>query len=669
MLQRFSIGIIVLILSVATNGSVAFEITDLLPRPQVWEERDGSFQYKLDDLYFHITAESAEAGERLAGHLQETYERLGLELDTSHIAVDQGQAFTLSAGERFLTTPLSTENFPAVARDQGYDLRINPQAITVRALSEVGLFYGLVTFEQIANSTLVRGKKRLDCIRIFDWPQIEKRGFSEDYGRNQLPTMEDHKRSIRNFSRFKMNTYLFFIESDHFVYDFDPELGNEYDRFRFDELKEIVAYAKRYYIEVIPTVELLGHMEMTLSNPKYKHLAEVDGLWDLCATCDDSFELVKNMVSEIAPAFESKFFHAGLDESWHIGKGRSKEIVEKYGIEKVIRDYYIKMNDLVHSYGKSLMMYADIAVKYPGCLEGLPKDIHMMFWGYTPRDHYVDVDVLLKAGFPVITLSGLADWNEIYPVYDMSLKNVDTLAKQTAQSDAYGHFVSSWGDPFRGAAGTNLSEWNNYGVAYCCSIGWNPQPIPIPDYSGPFAVQFFGSDSPELAEALTLLAQCQSGRSHLARRTFQSDPKALVDKWESMDADELAYWKKLRTDAQRAHQLLRKIEVPRNSTCLAATDISARMLTFTGRMVFLCREVGKSAKGSNPDTQKYAEKFDKLIKRYEILWRDYRNAYLETNRPINIEHIGKVWDLMYGELESLRNDLRSGTYTPNKAEK
>ena len=86
--------------------------------------------------------------------------------------------------------------------------------------------------------------------------------------------MDDHKRSIRIAAQFKANTYFWFIEPDHFVYDFDPEISTEYDRFKFDEIRELAAYAREYYIEVIPVVELLAHMEMTLRHDRYRHLSE-----------------------------------------------------------------------------------------------------------------------------------------------------------------------------------------------------------------------------------------------------------------------------------------------------------------------------------------------------------------------------------------------------------
>ena len=211
------------------------------------------------------------------------------------------------------------------AQAEGYQLAVTNSEIVIGADSEVGLFHGLMTLEQIITVATIKENNIVPCLTITDWPSIQMRGYSEDYGRNQLPTMDDHKRSVRILSRYKVNTYLFFIEPDHFVYKFDPEIGMEYDRFTFDEIREIVQYAKDYYITVIPTIELLAHMEMLLAHPKYAHLAEVEGGPDICPTSDEAFELITKIVGEIAPAFNAPYFHCGLDESFAIGKGQSKK--------------------------------------------------------------------------------------------------------------------------------------------------------------------------------------------------------------------------------------------------------------------------------------------------------------------------------------------------------
>lgn len=652
---------------VVCSTSNALNTTNLLPQPQIAESRFGEFTFDPAQLRCLLTADSDEAVTRLKARLSESLDVLGIESGASTVTTRTDQPFALTLGSRFLTVPQQNVRFPKEAQAEGYELIVSDSAITLRADSEVGLFYGMMTLEQILTAALLENEPRVPCVRILDWPAIEMRGYSEDYGRNQLPTLEDHKRSIRTFARFKMNTYLFFIESDHFEYTFDPDLGKAVDRFTFDELRELVRYAKQYHVEIIPTVELLGHMEETLKHPQYKHLAEIEGGMDLCSTCDDSFELVTKMVNEIAPAFDSPYFHAGLDESFQIGEGRSKEIVERVGIETVIANYYKRMRNLLASHGKTMMMYADIALKYPGCLRELPKDINMMFWEYTPRDHYKDIDTLHDAGFPVTTLSAMRDWHNLYPVYALAFPNMEVMAKQTYETGSMGHFVSSWGDGYRGVAGANLSEMNGYGVVYCSALSWNPSPIPFAEYSDAYALHFFGADDPELSSALTLLAQCQGKQHGRARRFFQSELAVSVGQMVGTDEPAMAYWRKLRADSHAAHVYLTGLTPPRNADTLRVIDLSARMLNFSADMALLCQSLAEGL-DKNPDmnTEVYSHQFEALTERYEQLWRDYVEAYRATNRPLNLGPIDELWSWMHDQLDSTAHLLYFDEFSPKK---
>ena len=62
--------------------------------------------------------------------------------------------------------------------------------MVVGAASEKGLFYGLMTLEQVLRSARARGLTALPCMRILDWPALPLRVYREYYGRDQLPTID-----------------------------------------------------------------------------------------------------------------------------------------------------------------------------------------------------------------------------------------------------------------------------------------------------------------------------------------------------------------------------------------------------------------------------------------------------------------------------------------------
>lgn len=646
----------------AASGDI---LDDLLPVPHEVAVQTGIFPVDFSGMRFSLTTTSEEEAARLHSRLKESLARVALE---ATVEVSQGDAFTLSlaAAETAASIPPASAPLPEKARAEGYQLTIAPDGVLLRAESEKGLFYGMMTLEQLLLSAKARNAAALPCAVLLDWPALPMRGFSEDYGRDQLPTMEEHKRSIRDLARFKANTYLWFIEPDHFVYAFDPEISAEYDRFTFGEIRELVAYAKEYYMDIIPTVELLGHMEQTLRHERYRHLAEMpSGGGDLCATSEEAFDLVRKMVGEIAPAFDGEYFHCGLDESYAIGKGRSAAVVEALGIERVFADYYTKMNGLVKSHDRTMMMYADIVLNHPDMIDLLPKDIVMMFWDYMPRDEYPGLTTLRDKGLPVTALSGLWSWNNLYPVYPPAFRNMETLAAQAEKDGALGHFVSSWGDPYKGAAGINLNEWDHYGVAYCAAVSWNTNPVPMDRFSGAYAAQFFGSADPALGGALTRLARCQGddlGRVCQARYMLHCEPEQAVWSIAGADAQTLAYWENLQEDTRRVHEALGPMTPSLNPDYLATVDLAARLLNCAAGMALAFHQVAAAMEQPDFDREEAAAGLLALAERHRALWGDYQRVWRATNRPLNLERIGGVWTGTTDGLVKLADAIRAGEF-------
>ncbi|HOC68312.1 MAG: Beta-hexosaminidase [Candidatus Hydrogenedentes bacterium ADurb.Bin101] len=657
----FVCGLLLCTPAVCDNGL----FDTLLPVPQEIQACDGVFPLTAETFRFSLTTPSPEETAPLGDRLRESLERLSL---PDALEISDGGLFRLvmTVSDEPVSQPKDPAPLPEKARAEGYCLAITPTHIVIHAPSEKGLFYGMMTLEQLLLSAKAHTITELPCAVIRDWPALSMRGFSEDYGRDQLPTLEEHKRSIRHLARFKVNTYLWFIEPDHFVYAFDPDISTDYDRFTFEEIRELVAYAKRYYMEIIPTVELLGHMEQTLRHDRYKPLAEMPGGGgDLCAACEDSFGLVTKMVNEIAPAFGGRYFHCGLDESYTIGKGRSEQAVKETGIERVFADYYTKMNDLVKSHGQTMMMYADIVLNHPAMIDLLPKDIIMMFWDYAPREEYPGLTALRAKGLPVTALSGLWSWNNLYPLYPPAFKNMEILAAQAEKEGALGHFVSTWGDGYKGAAGINLNEWDQYGVAYCAALSWNTTPVPMDAFSRAFAAQFFGSADPAMAEALTRLARCQGedlSRVCQARQMLHCDPDAAV--WSMAGADDatLSFWNTLATESASVHTTLSAAKPALNADHLATLGLAARLLHGAAEMALAFQDIGTAMAKADFNREEAAARLDALAENHEILWEAYRQAWLATNRPLNLVHLGRVWSETTTGMSRLAGEIRSGGF-------
>jgi hypothetical protein len=162
----------------------------------------------------------------------------------------------------------------------------------------------------------------------------------------------------------------------------------------------------------------------------------------------------------MADAFDSKYFHAGLDESWDLGFGKSEQQVKRAGRGPAHAAHYRRINDLLTSRGKTMIMYGDIILNYPEILDLIPKDIVLMDWQYEAADHYPTVDTL-------------------------------------------GSITSTWGDN----GSKNLRELLYYGYAYGAEVSWSPESTDVSSYSDRFFTQWNGPGTAPYFEAVYSLLE------------------------------------------------------------------------------------------------------------------------------------------------------------------
>lgn len=634
----------------------------ILPVPQQMQQLSGEMPIThLREMTLMVPSNSQES---LREHIKEMFAEAGLKCKLN---ISASSGYMLSAGAtkgRGVTLSDTATPVGSVGYQQGYWLDIRAEGLALAAETEQGLFYGLMTLRQILLDAQRERRRSIAATSIVDWPAIEMRGYEEDYGRDQLPTMEDHKRGIRRLAQYKMNYYLFFIEPDHFVYKFDPNISTDYDRFTMPEIRELVAYAKRHHVQIMPVIELLGHTEMLLRHDRYKRIAEMpNGGGDLCPTSEETWEVVSNIVNELAEAFGGPYFHTGLDESMAIGQGRSKEAVEKLGIAKVYADYYNRLNRLIRKNGQTMMMYGDIVMNHPDILTMLDKDIVLMSWDYIPRDRYGSLDRFSQLGFKTTALSGLWDWSQAYPLSGAAFKNIDAYTKQCLEVGAMGHFVSDWGDGYRGANGMNLSENADSGSVYCGCSGWSAKPIPIQQFLPMFCESYYGSTDPRLGEALTSLALAQGEgleRSTQALNVQRGDILARIFTMIDANDDDLGYWRTLGETANKAIQVLQRQRLPRNGDRLQAAIVAARHLLMASEMAIGAARIAKITNEPAPNSAEVETILLRLIEQQQSLAKAYRKIYLSTNRPINMARIDTVWVYTISRLQAALADSRAG---------
>lgn len=158
----------------------------------------------------------------------------------------------------------------ATLQEEGYRLRVSRETIQITAATDKGRFYALQTLGQLLSQS--GRENRIALCSITDWPAFALRGFLWDVGRN-YQSVETLKSHLDVMARYKFNAFQWHltdypawrIESKAF-----PELNDPKNHrptrdpgkyYTYDEIREVVAYARERQIQVIPEIDMPGHSD------------------------------------------------------------------------------------------------------------------------------------------------------------------------------------------------------------------------------------------------------------------------------------------------------------------------------------------------------------------------------------------------------------------------
>jgi len=274
----------------------------------------------------------------------------------------------------------------SVVNDEGYYLEITSNCIEIKAKTEQGAFYGLMTLQQLYR------EENISQVYIEDYPDLKIRGVMLDISRSKVPTVATLKSLIDFFASLKYNHLELYVEGFSFEYRSFPNVLKDHNYLSLDEYLEIEAYAKEKYIDFVPNQNGFGHMSDWLQKEEYKSLAEcpegfyIWGCHRIPSTLDptnpESVQLVEKMYKDMLPYTSSKYFNMNFDEPYELGSGKSKEKCEQTSKEDVYIEFFNQLAAVVKSYHKTPMLWGDVLIKNRDKVNLLPKDVIFIDWGY-----------------------------------------------------------------------------------------------------------------------------------------------------------------------------------------------------------------------------------------------------------------------------------------------
>ena len=358
---------------------------------------------------------------------------------------DQRFSIVLGAAENPLVQKLCCDRGEssrlALLEREGYLLVVDARGVLVAGSDEPGAFYGLQSLRQLLHER--DGAVYVRAATVLDRPILPFRGIRLHLpGREHIPFF---KRFIRDFMcYFKYNRLVVEInanmrlrrhpELNAGAIDFSRDLAysrrdrpegpngeyqnsSHYDAgdggiVEQEEVRELVRYARRHFIDVIPEVPCLTHSYYLLT--RHRELAEIsDAEWPdtYCPSNPESYRLLYDVFDEIIEVMTPKIMHIGHDE-WRMPLDRCPRCEGKD-----YRKLFLQDLDKIHGYltskgirvamwgdhllesirnrGRRDGLVADTGFEYqrPGALtpeqvrSSVPKDILIFNWCWNEKSN------------------------------------------------------------------------------------------------------------------------------------------------------------------------------------------------------------------------------------------------------------------------------------------
>jgi len=228
-----------------------------------------------------------------------------------------------------------------------------------------------------------------------------------------------------------------------------PLIPNRY-AYSKAEIISFIKYCSGLGIDVIPLQQSFGHVEYILRNERYKDLREDQK--DFSQVCPLQTEqdkaLFTDLYTELASTHTSKYIHIGGDETYLLGHDeRCRLKAAKEGKSKLYIDYIKMLCDIVIKLGKTPVLWADIALKYPDAIKLLPKSTVFIDWNYGwDMNNFGDHKKLVQSGYEIWGAPAIRSSPDNYFLtqWEKHFKNIRDFVPAAAALGYKGIVMTSW---------------------------------------------------------------------------------------------------------------------------------------------------------------------------------------------------------------------------------
>ncbi|HMB54211.1 MAG TPA: glycoside hydrolase family 20 zincin-like fold domain-containing protein [Thermoanaerobaculia bacterium] len=440
----------------------------LLPRPLRATRGDGAWR-ATSPLHLQLAADGLVA--------ETAVDRLARALAAQGIAIERG------GGDRAdlrLAVADPAENHTP----ESYRLAVDERGVDLHAADPRGLAHGVSTLLQWV---AVAGERRSDSLLlpalvVEDRPAFRHRGVLLDVSRDRVPRMETLLGLVDLLAGWKVNQLQLYVEHT-FAYVGHETVWRDASPITAEEIHQLDSRCAALGVDLVPNQNSFGHFHRWLVHEPYRQLAECpDGVehpwafepqpFSLCATDPGSLDLLADLYDQLLPHFRGDSLNVGLDESFDLGRCRSRDACEERGRHHVYVEYLRAVHRLAAERGRRIQFWGDIVLEEPAVIPDLPADAVALDWGYEAGHPFAEHGAAFAAaGLEHWVCPGTSTWASLTGRTSNAVTNVAEAAAAGHASGATGLLLTDWGDY------GHLQPWpaSLPGFAAGAAAAWNPQ--------------------------------------------------------------------------------------------------------------------------------------------------------------------------------------------------
>lgn len=360
---------------------------------------------------------------------------------------------------------------------ESFYLSIGNDGIVLSCSDGAGVFYGIQALSQLIS----QGNGELPYAEIADEPALSIRGIMMDIGRDKIPSMKTLYRLIDLFAAMRINHLQLYMEGFSFDYEQYRYLFTNETPVTPEEFQLLSSYAKARFIDLVPNLNVLGHMEKWLEKPQFLSLAECeDGFifenlfrrppMTLDVQDEASLSFARELIDSLVKYSSSEYINVNMDEPFELGMGKNKETAGNGGRLSLYLGYLEKIHEHCTSKNLKMMVWGDEILHNPDCVAQFPKDVTLLDWIYEGDASFEPHARMMQAtGLKYCLCPGTSSWGSLTGRNDNMQKNIIDAVTCAVKYGGQGIITTDWGD---------LGHWqyisaSYIGFAYTAFCSWS----------------------------------------------------------------------------------------------------------------------------------------------------------------------------------------------------